>query len=152
MVWGCMSSAGVGMLHFIDGTVDGGAYVEILSTRLLPSLERLHPDGDCLFQQDGAPCHTSKVAQRWFASHRLHLLPWAPSSPDMSPIENVWGMMKKKIRKERPRTKEELMAALRRIWDNITPARCKELVSTMHNRVQALLNAKGGLQSTNRAQ
>ena len=60
MVWGCMSNNGVGNLHFIDGMVNAVKYQCILEQSLLPSLERLHPEGDYVFQEDGASSHTAK--------------------------------------------------------------------------------------------
>ncbi|CAH2005359.1 unnamed protein product [Acanthoscelides obtectus] len=54
MVWGSMSSKGVGKLHFNDGN------------SLLPVIEECLTSGqDFVFQQDGAACHTSKRAIKW---------------------------------------------------------------------------------------
>ncbi|GFX81430.1 transposable element Tc1 transposase [Trichonephila clavipes] len=40
MVWGCMSSQGVGRLHIVSGTVKAMDYIEILQIKLLPTWTR----------------------------------------------------------------------------------------------------------------
>ena len=41
MVWGCMSAAGVGELHFIVGSMNYNMYCEILQQSMIPSLQIL---------------------------------------------------------------------------------------------------------------
>ena len=38
LLWGCMSAAGVGELHFINGIMNSQMYCEILKEKMLPSL------------------------------------------------------------------------------------------------------------------
>ncbi|GFY01063.1 transposable element Tcb1 transposase [Trichonephila clavipes] len=41
MVWGCMSSYGVGRLHIVSGTVKAMDYIKILQNKLLPTARDL---------------------------------------------------------------------------------------------------------------
>lgn len=144
MVWGCMSAKGVGILHFIDGTVNAARYQTILSECLLPSLEKLSEFGEYVFQQDGASCHTAKSTKKWLQDHNIPTLQWPSGSPDLSPIESLWGIMKKRLRDHPQTTKEGLRLELQRIWDTeITPEMCKSLIETMPSRIKAVKNAKG---------
>lgn len=143
MVWGCMSARGVGNLYFIEGTVNAVKYQDILENQLLPSVDRLYPEGDVLFQQDGASCHTAKTTKRWLQDHHINVLDWTSSSPDLSPIENLWGIMKKKLRQSRPRTEALLKKKISEIWNSITAEQCEELVATMNKRLRAVIAAKG---------
>lgn len=104
MVWGCMSSKGVGKLCFINGTVNAVKYQEILEKELIPSVQTMYPNEEYLFQQDGASCHTAKSTSVWFQNHEMEVLPWPSSSPDLSPIETLWGIIKKKLKNVRPAT------------------------------------------------
>lgn len=116
MIWGCMSAKGVGNLHFIDGIVNSDKYIRILRTSLLPSIEKLRTnEGEYIFQQDGASCHTSKKTMNWLKNRNIPLLDWTASSPDMSPIEAIWGIMKKKLRQNPARTVPELKTRLQQI-------------------------------------
>lgn len=61
MVWGCFSYYGIGVLHFINGTVNADVYNSILQTSLVPSIENHFSQGSkCIFQDDSAPCHRAK--------------------------------------------------------------------------------------------
>lgn len=90
MVWGSMSARGVGKLHFIDGIVNTEKYINILEESLLPTMEEALVSGeDFMFQQDGASCHMSKGALKWFSDNTIPLLDWISSTPDLSPIETL---------------------------------------------------------------
>ncbi|GFX29534.1 hypothetical protein TNCV_4776082 [Trichonephila clavipes] len=60
MVWGCMSSHGVGRLHIVSGTVKAMDYIEILQNILLPTARDLFGNQSWIFQDDNAPCHRAK--------------------------------------------------------------------------------------------
>lgn len=143
MVWGCMSSRGVGKLHFIDGTVNASKYQEILEKCLVPSIRQLYRNREVIFQQDGASCHTAKSTMNWLRDNRIEVIDWPSSSPDLNPIENLWGIMKKKLRNDRPTTKDELREKLQKIWDEISKEECQHLISSMSQRVDAVVRAKG---------
>ncbi|KAF7650700.1 hypothetical protein LDENG_00121880 [Lucifuga dentata] len=49
MIWGAMSSAGVGPLCFIKSKVNAAVYQEILEHFMLPSADKLYGDADFLF-------------------------------------------------------------------------------------------------------
>jgi hypothetical protein len=56
-VWGCVTSRGIGLLHRIDGRLDGAQYLHILRDIMVPSVREIHPDGVNNFQQDQSPVH-----------------------------------------------------------------------------------------------
>ncbi len=60
MIWGVMSSAGVGPLCFLKTNITAPVYQEILEHFMLPSADQLFKDADFIFQQDLAPAHTAK--------------------------------------------------------------------------------------------
>lgn len=144
MVWGCMSASGVGSLYLIEGTVNAEKYIQLLDSHLLPSIPRLKDmDDQYIFQQDGASCHTAKKSLKWLSDKNIPVLDWPSSSPDLSPIETLWGVMKKKLRSGPPRTVGALKLKLQDIWDSFTPEYCRTLVATMPKRVEAVVKAKG---------
>ncbi|GFW01642.1 transposable element Tcb1 transposase [Trichonephila clavipes] len=63
MVWGCMSSHGVGRLHIVSGTVKAMDYIEILQNKLLPTARDLFGNQSWIFQDDYASCHRAKVVR-----------------------------------------------------------------------------------------
>ena len=61
MIWGSISSKGIGRLHFLNGTLKADGYIDILRTRLLPYIqEQFGGVRNCVFQDDSAPCHRAK--------------------------------------------------------------------------------------------
>lgn len=147
MVWGCMSAAGVGALQLIQGTVNANKYQDILQTSLLPSIERLCPDGNCIFQQDGASSHTARTTKAWLGNNNINVLSWPSNSPDLNVIENVWHEMKKHLRNRPQRTIADLRNAIQHIWDTLTPEFCRKLVESMPARIRAVIKAKGDVTS-----
>ena len=51
------------------------------------------------FQQDNAPPHRAKSTEKWMADNSISILHWPPCSPDLSPIENLWGYVSQKVYK-----------------------------------------------------
>ncbi|GFV98868.1 transposable element Tcb1 transposase [Trichonephila clavipes] len=108
MVWGCMSSHGVGRLHIVK-TMD---YIEILQNKLLPTARDLFGNQSWIFQDDNAPCHRAKVVQKWLKDHTVNRMDWPGQSPDLNPIENLWFKIGYGISKKKPSNKRELIEKL----------------------------------------
>ncbi|KAL0149433.1 hypothetical protein M9458_055221 [Cirrhinus mrigala] len=143
MVWGAMSAAGVGPLCFIKGRVNAASYQEILEHFMLPSAEKLYGDEDFIFQHDLAPAQSAKTTGKWFTDHGITVLNWPANSPDLNPIENLWDILKRKLRDARPNTLDELKAAIEASWASITPQQCHRLIASMPRRIEAVISAKG---------
>ncbi len=103
MIWGAMSSAGVGPLGFLETNVTAPVYQYILEHFMLPSVDQLFTDADFIFQQDLAPAHAAKSTKSWLNDHGVGVLDWPANSPDLNPIENLWSIVKRKMRNKRPK-------------------------------------------------
>ena len=55
-------------------------------------------NADFIFQQDLAPAHSAKTTSTWFKDHGIPVLNWPANSPDLNPIENLWGIVKREMR------------------------------------------------------
>ncbi len=137
MIWAAMSSAGVGPLCFLKSTVNAAIYQEILEHFMLPSADKLYGDADFIFQQD-----TAKGTKSWFNDHGVTVLDWPANSPDLNPIENLWGIVKRKMRDTRPNNADELKAAIKATWASIPPQQCHKLITSMPRRIEAVIKAK----------
>jgi hypothetical protein len=61
IIWGCISSKGVGRLHFIKGTVNVEVYKKNLNMKLLPTTcDQFRNTDSCIFQDDCTPCDRAK--------------------------------------------------------------------------------------------
>lgn len=147
MIWGCMAADGVGEMFICEGRMDSNKYISVLEHVLMPSITRIFGDTnveEVKFQQDNAPCHKSATTMRWFKDNNIPLLEWPAQSPDLNPIEHLWGILKRKIREHSVTSKTALKNALKDEWDAITTAECTKLVSTMPQRIAEVIKAKGG--------
>ncbi len=143
MIWAAMSSAGVGPLCFLKSTVNAAIYQEILEHFMLPSADKLYGNADFIFQQDLAPAHTAKGTKSWFNDHGVTVLDWPANSPDLNPIENLWGIVKRKMRDTRPNNADDLKATVKETWASIPPQQCHKLITSMPRRIEAVIKAKG---------
>jgi len=60
--WGCISHEGAGILHHIEGHLDGLQYQHILQNVMVPSVWMLYPEGMNHLQQDHSSINDSRVA------------------------------------------------------------------------------------------
>jgi transposase len=147
MVWGCMGWNGVRQLAEVQGKMNAEQYVSILEDHMLPSLEESGIDEEkVIFQQDNDPKHTSKRAKKWMEDHGISLLDWPAQSPDLNPIEHLWGHVKKELCKYPTQAKGawELWDRLAEVWNRIPVEVCQNLIESMPRRLEAVIKAKGG--------
>ncbi len=81
----------------------------------------------------------------WFAASHISVLPWPSQSPDLNPIEHLWEIIKKKMDSTPVKNKEELKDLIFKTWNSITPDITANLVDSMRNRCQAVINSRGGV-------
>ena len=113
-VWGCLSYFGFGCLETFTGTMDSIHYTEkTLPDYLIPSSQLLYPDQEpFIFMQDNASPHTARITKAWLQENRIRTLDWPPYSPDLNPIENVWGLLKKRLYQDMPRSPDQIISVL----------------------------------------
>ncbi len=99
MIWGAMSSAGVGPLCFLETNITAPVYQDILEHFMLPSADQLFKDADFIFQLDVAPAHTAKSTKSWLNDHGVGVLDWPANSPDLNVLSRgKWETRDKKCR------------------------------------------------------
>ena len=72
---------------------------------------------------------------------------WPSRSPDLNPIENLWGILVRAVYADGRQfsTVAELKDAIRAAWAAIKPEVLKKLIESMKNRMFDLICAKGGI-------
>ena len=120
LVWGCMFTADVGELIFIDSIMDKIMYMNILKENIKQSAEKLNLPAGFTFQHDNDPKHSAHIVRRWLAYNVAHVLPHPPQSPDLNPIEHLWEELDRRVKKRAINTKAELKNELLEEWHNIS--------------------------------
>jgi len=123
--------------------MDAKMYTEILDEKLMEVKGLFKSVSAWSWQQDNDPKHTSKLAMDWFTEKRVRLMEWPSYSPDLNPLENVWGYLKKEIAKKRPRTLVELEEALQELWNTLSNEYLRALISSVPKRVRLVIEKNG---------
>ena len=124
-------------LSYIDGTLTAESYISLLEdARVFEQLNENYNENSFIFQQDGAPAHLAQMTLDKLVSRTTLLIGWPPNSPDLSPIEQIWAIIKKRISSYEtfPKTKEELRDAVLREWNNISQETIDTLVMSFEEK------------------
>jgi|GWRWMinimDraft_10_1066017.scaffolds.fasta_scaffold02164_1 transposase len=144
-VWGAIGWRGVAPLKVVNGRLTAQTYVSEIVHDVPEIGTRLKPDvRQFIFEQDGARVHTAAVAMNFFRANDIPVLDWPGNSADLSIIENCWSQVQTKVKTEGVSNKMELLAAVQKAWNSISPLYIRSLYWSMPSRVQAMLKARGG--------
>lgn len=160
---------GVTALHVVAGTskyqsphcnkqgqparnITSAEYRVVLEGTLLPGGQRMMGGRGLSFwtlQQDNDPTHrvAGQVVQS-FNKRRdaaVELLPaWPPSSPDLSPIENVWAYVQRRVNEKGCATFAEFKAEVERQMSSIPKSMLTALIDSMPRRLAEVVRLGGG--------
>lgn len=148
MIWGCISSRGVGDLAFIEDTMDSTQYLQILKRHLVSSATKFgfvtNNKPYFKFYQDNDPKHKEHRVRMWLLYNCGKVMDTPAQSPDLNPIENLWVHLKKKVAKRQPKNRTALKTAILEEWHDIpNNYDLVKLVQSMKKRLQCVIVAKG---------
>lgn len=142
MVWGAITIDGPGPLIRLQGKIGSVHYRAMLENDVLPWFRQKFGDGGVL-QQDNASIHTAHSVMTFLAQQGVTLLEWPPQSPDLSPIENLWSIVKQRLRDRKPPNLNALWDLVQEEWRKVTPDLCRRLYASMPRRVEMTIKQKG---------
>lgn len=148
MVWLAISHQRTSPICFIEDTLTSNKYIQLLSKELEPlvrDLEGLYHD-EIYFQQDNAPSHSAHATQDWLDKHGITVLGWPAISPDLNPVENVFGILARRLYAGNRQfsTVAELRAAILEAWEEVSWDDIQKTINSMHSRMIAVIAEKGG--------
>ncbi len=97
-----------------------------------------------LFQHDNDPKHTSKATVGFLKKNRVKVIQWPSMSPDLNPIEHLWGILKRQVEHHSQSSIQSLKEVILEEWKKIDLAKCRQLVHSMPRRLGAVIKNHGG--------
>ena len=75
----------------------------------------------------------------------MKVVDWPGNSPDLNPIENIFGIMKRELGKVNTQRSDILIAEVQRVWnEQVTPELCSKLARSMPRRIRMVIEKAGG--------
>lgn len=143
MFWAAISMDGKSTLVPLSGKVNAARYIELLQKNLVPFMSTLPQGRRYIFQQDNAPIHNAKATSTWFNTNKIKMMHWPPYSPDLNPIENLWGILKHRLIDRNIKTIPDLITIAQHEWDSIPLSHVKNSIKSMKNRISQVAHRGG---------
>lgn len=152
MMLGIVCSDGMALPPFwVDGSMNVKKYKNLLVYHIIPTLNSMYGEGNWIWTQAGAPCHTAKAIQsyldnklgsRGFWSKAL----WPPNSPNLNPLDFfVWQHVETKASATPHKSVSALKAAVTTAWMKMSEEDVQKACGSFRHRVEACIGAEDGV-------
>lgn len=132
--------------------ITAAEYEDVFDTFLQESKRLFTSQGmaSCKLQQDNDPTHPKVAARKvaaWNGSplkgFRVELFSWPPHSPDLSPIENVWGIVQRQVDAMGCKNFKEFEQAVLEKLKHFPRQTLVKMYNSMNKRMELVIKANG---------
>jgi len=141
-LWGGITSRGDLTLEVFEENLESDRYVKIMKKKK-QELNQMFPEG-WIWQQDGSGVHRSNDSKDFVRKNMDSVLEFLGYSPDLSPIENVWGWLKGQVNNDMPTSVDGLRKCIRKHWKQLNEEFLQPYFDSMPERVAAVIENAGG--------
>ena len=142
-VWGGISSKGATNIIMFTGVINAERLETVLEVGLLPFIRDKFAAGHRL-QHDNDPKHSSERIETFFEENNVNWWPTPPESPDLNPIENIWGSLKQYLRNTyKPRNLQELKNGIKQFLGTLTPEIFQRYISHLDKVMPVVVQKEG---------
>jgi hypothetical protein len=79
----------------------------------------------------------------WKKENNITSIDWPSNSPDLNPIENIWEILKIKVRKNTYLNVEDFKKCILKCWAEIDQNSIDNAINSIPKRIQEVINKKG---------
>ena len=119
----------------------------VLEPHVLPWISANYEDPrEPVFVQDGAPCHTAKITQKWLDEHLNYWAKdmWPPSSPDLNPLDfSIWAKVQSDACKDTHPNTTALIKSVTKALSNMSEDYIRNTCARFRPRVEAVIKCEG---------
>jgi hypothetical protein len=144
-VWGYFLSKGFGRIVCFKQNLNADYMCKIYQYGLLSTARKQFGLDSMLWklQENNDPKHASEIATSRRRNEGIEKIDWPSMSPDLAPIENVWQLLKMKLRNKNFTTYESLVSAIKREWKTLRQELSIKLAHSMKNRISEVVESNG---------
>ena len=150
MVFGLVGSDGKKMppVFIPSGVrVNTEVYLNILKDKVKPWIQANYRGQKYVFQQDGAPAHTSRKTQEWLATNLDAFWTkdmWPPQSPDLNPLDySIWATVEDSACNKPHSSVAALERSIRKCWTQMEDSYIRITCQAFRRRLQAVIEVNG---------
>ncbi len=140
--YGALTRHGLLGPFFITGSINQHTYTANILTPMLAAIRKLFKQEPFLFQQDGAPAHKAISTQSFLTRSGVQFIgkDFWPGNPDLSPIENIWSLLKEDVCPlgTYGLSHHELKRRATAFFRRFSVADCRKYLNTMRDRMDYL--------------
>ncbi len=147
MLWGGISRKGKTELYYWkiskDLTVDAFEYTECLEQVLFERMNILYGVNKWRFMHDNARPHTAFHTTTFLDKNNIKRIVHPPYSPDLNPIEFVWGYLKNKVMIQVYETIDDIIDKIIEEWEKIPMQLINKFIDKHCERVKEVYELNG---------
>ena len=144
MVWAAINHTFKSELVIVNANLTARQYIDrILQPVVVPTFQQR--PGLTFLQYNACP-HAARLTRDFLANKNVNTLPFPPYSPDRYPIEHMWDVLGRRLRKRQRQSNNvrELTVALREESVRIPRYILRNLGGSMRPRLDAVVANRGG--------
>jgi hypothetical protein len=145
-VGACFCAAGQGYMVIFNENMDALMMRKILDENLLPSAQLRFPSDPPQawhLLHDNDKKFKSRIVTELLHNKGVGCLEFPPYTPDLNPIENLWGAMARAVEKRECDTLMQLQDVIADKWDKVDEELMRTLAHSIPARCQIVIEARG---------